>query len=265
MPSSPWCFSLAISPNESEVAVGFDNAIVRFFKIGPLAEQREHRLHIGHHKEAQECKERECPPVDTLSYSSDGIFLLGSTRSNKNGLIVIYSWRFPFRSFQELQQCRYQVPLHESEDNGVSSAIFRTGSGFEENLICVTTWTHSGVPILVQPESGHRTDVKTDSNHQSRVGNRIQAAAFSPPGKELALVNDRGYLYHISNLNSNPLDIRKVGTSKEFTTKTDSFSMAFVSLPGDEKAIAMAWADVSRATGFIKVIPLQLSVSFVNL
>jgi len=98
--------------------------------------------------------------------------------------------------FQELLSCRYHVPLHESEDIRVSSAIFKFGPRGDENSICITTWTQSGVPILVQPEEGHKSDIKTEiSGRQGRLGSRIQCAAFSPSGRELAMVNNNGHLF----------------------------------------------------------------------
>lgn len=233
------------------MVVGFENAIVRFFKTTPSENPREDRLHNRWHKE---CK--ECPPVETLSFSNDGLILLGSTRDPRNGTIQIYSWSFPFVTFQELSSCRYHVPLHESEDNGVSSAIFRSGSNGQENLICVSTWTQSGVPVLIQPEEGHKNAIKTEiSNRQGRLGSRIQCAAFSPSGRELALVNDKGHLYQISNLNSSPMDVKRMATSKELTAKSDCFAMTYMTLP-DEDAIVMAWSDSSRALGYIKKIPV---------
>jgi hypothetical protein len=73
------------------------------------------------------------------------------------------------------------------------------------------------------------------------------------------MVNDKGHLYLISSLNSNPLDVRRIATSKELTAKSDSFSMAFMTLP-DEEAIVLAWADSPRATGFVKKIPTAFIV-----
>ncbi|TAQ83254.1 hypothetical protein B7494_g8423, partial [Chlorociboria aeruginascens] len=254
MPSSLWCRSMTICPKENFVIVGFENSIVRFFKTTNPEEPREERLHSRYHNE---CK--ECPSVDTLSFSNDGLVLLASTRSPKNGTIQVYLSRFPFLTFQELASCRYHVPLHESEDNGVSSVIFRSGEGGEEDLICISTWTQSGNPILIQPESGHRSDIKTDvSNRQRKLGSRIQCAAFSSNGRSLAMVNEKGHLYQISSLNSNPMEIRRVGVSKELTTRSDSYAMSFMTLP-DEEVIVLAWADPSKATGYVKKIPLTSS------
>jgi WD40 repeat protein len=255
MPSSPWCSSITICPKENLVAVGFDNATIRFFKTTSSSEgPREDHLHSRFHKD---CK--SCPAVDTLSFSSDGLVLLASTRTR--GTIQVYSWRFPFVDFQELAPCRYHVPLHESEDNGTSSAIFRSGTGNEENLVCISTWTQSGIPMLIQPHDGHRTEIKTEaSTHHGKLGSRIQCAAFSPTGRELAMVNDKGHLYIISNLNSNPLEVKRIATSKELTTKSDWFAMSFMSLP-DEEAIVLAWADSSKGIGYIKKIPVKYNVS----
>ncbi|RDL29639.1 TolB, C-terminal [Venustampulla echinocandica] len=249
MSSSLWCRSITICPMENYVVVGFDNSIVRIFSTTNSEEPREDQLQT-------ECK--ECQPVETLSFSNDGLVLLASTRSPKSGLIQVYLWRFPYLIFEEVPACRYQVPLHESEDGGVSSAIYRSGVGGEDNLICITTWTQLGTPILVQPQDGHRTDIRTEiSNRQSRLGNRIQRAAFSPSGKELAIVNNKGDLYKISNLNSSPMDIKKIATSKELTAKSESFAMAFMTFP-DEEAIVLSWTDFSKGTGFIKKIPTSL-------
>ena len=251
MPSNLWCRSISVCPKENYVVVGFENSIVRFFKTTYSENPREDRLHARWHKE---CK--ECPAVETLSFSNDGLMLLASTRDPRNGMIQIYSWRFPFVAFQELSSCRYHVPLHESEDNGVSSAIFRSGPVGQENLICVSTWTQSGVPVLIQPEEGHRNAIKTEiSNRQGRLGSRIQCAAFSPCGRELALVNDRGHLYQISNLNSNPMDVKRIATSKELTAKSDCFAMTYMTLI-DEEVIVIAWVDSSRALGYIKKVPV---------
>ena len=256
MPSSPWCHSICIDPKEKHVVVGFDNSTVRFFNTARSEEPREERLHIRNHRDC-----RQCPPIDTLSFSYDGLMLTASTRSPKNGTIQIYAWRFPFEESQELTTCRYHVPLHESEDNGVSSAIFRSGLGGEENLICIATWTQSGVPVLVQPQGGHRSEIRTDSStHQGKLGSRIQCASFSHTGSELAMVNDKGHLYHISNLNANPLEVRRIATSKELTTRSDWFAMTFMKLP-DEEAIVMAWADLSKSIGYIKKVPVRYSVS----
>lgn len=74
------------------------------------------------------------------------------------------------------------------------------------------------------------------------------------------MVNDKGYLYIISNLNSNPLEVKRIATSKELTTKSDWFAMSFMSLP-DEEAIVLAWADSSKGIGYIKKIPVKYNVS----
>ncbi|KAH7311904.1 hypothetical protein BKA65DRAFT_574577 [Rhexocercosporidium sp. MPI-PUGE-AT-0058] len=252
MPSSPWCHSICIDPKENHVVVSFDNSIVRFFNTARSEEPREERLRIRNHRD---CK--LCPPIDTLSFSSDGLALIASTRSPKNGMIQIYAWRFPFEESQELATCRYQVPLHESEDNGVSTAIFRSGVEDEENLVCISTWTQSGVPILVQPQGGHRSEVRSDSSmHQGRLGSRIQCAAFSHTGRELAIVNDKGHLYHILNLNASPMEVKRIAASKELTTRSDAFAMNFMKLP-DEETIVMAWADSSKAMGYVKKVPIR--------
>ncbi|KAH8591066.1 hypothetical protein B0O99DRAFT_520251 [Bisporella sp. PMI_857] len=259
MSTSPWCKSIAICPKENYVVVGFENSLVRFFKTTNSEPEREEQLH--HHHE--DC--RDCPPVDTLSFSNDGLVLLAGTRSPKNGVIQIYESRFPFSgpAFQELSTCRYRVALHESEDNGITSAIFRTGSGSgtEENLICITTWTQSGTPILIQPKDNHRSEIRTQvSARQGTLGSRIQCAAFSPSGRELAMVNEKGHLYQISSLNSNPMDVRRIATSKELTAKSESFAMAYMSLT-DEEALILAWVDSSKSMGYVKKIPLKFDVS----
>ncbi|EDN94973.1 hypothetical protein SS1G_10848 [Sclerotinia sclerotiorum 1980 UF-70] len=255
LPSNLWASSIAISPNETTVAVGFTNATVHFFKTTQSGEPREDRLHSRIHNECE-----DCPEVETLSYSDDGMHLLASTRSAKSGAIQIYFWMTPMKASQELVSCRYHVPLHESEDRGLSSAIFRSRTGIEEILVCITTWTQSGVPILVHPKTGQKTDIKTATNRSGKLGSRIQCASFSPSGKDLAMVNEKGHLYLISALNSSPLDIRKIAVSRELTIKSDSFAMGFVSLPDEEAAIVMAWIDPSKAEkGMIRKIPLTVN------
>ncbi|EMR91338.1 putative wd40 repeat protein [Botrytis cinerea BcDW1] len=252
LPPNLWASSIAISPNETTVAVGFTNATVHFFKTTQSSEPREDRLHSRIHTECE-----DCPEVETLSYSDDGMHLLASTRSAKSGAIQIYFWMTPMQSSQELVSCRYHVPLHESEDRGLSSAIFRSRTGIEEVLVCITTWTQSGVPVLVHPKTGQKTDIRTAPNRSGKLGSRIQCASFSPSGKELAMVNEKGHLYLISALNSSPLDIRKIAVSRELTIKSDSFAMAFMSLPDEEAAIVMAWIDPSKAErGVVRKIPL---------
>lgn len=257
-----WCKSIAIDRNENYVVIGFENSIVRFFKTTNTQQPREDRLHRHYPQpHPKDCK--GCPPVDTLAFSNDGMVLLASTRNPKSGLIQIFGWRFPFNAFEELTSCRYAVPLHESEDNGTSAAIFRSGGAeLEADLICITTWTQSGTPVLVQPLDGHRSEIKTDqTGRHSKLGSRIQCAAFSPSGRELAMVNDKGHLYQISSLNSSPMDIRRLATSKELTLKSDSFSIAFMATP-DEEFIVLAWADPVKATGWVKKIPYMSLVGF---
>lgn len=233
--------------------VGFENSVVRFYKTDSADAPREDRLHATQHRD---CK--GCPSVDTLSFSHDGLALLAGTRSPKTGYIQVYLWRFPFLDFHELASCRYRVPLHESEDNGLTAAHYRSGSEGEENLVCITTWTQSGAPVLAQPRGGHRAVIRTDSKH-TKLGSRIQCAAFSSSGRELALVNEKGHLYHVSSLNSSPVDIRKVANSKDFTAKSSSFAMSYMTV-ADEEVIVLAWADSSRATGWIKKVPVAPSV-----
>ena len=257
IPSSLWCKSMAIDRQENYVVVGFENSTVRFFNARKMEQPREDRLHAHYH---QDC--RSCPPVDTLTFSNDGLVMLASTRGPKTGLIQTYSWRFPFHTFQELTACRYPVPLHESEDNGVTSAIFRPGLEGEENLVCVTTWTQSGTPILMQPRDGHRSEIKTDmTSRHSKLGTRIQCASFSPSGRELVMVNDKGNVFQVSNLNSSPMDVRRIAASRELTAKSDSFAMSFMSL-SDEDHVVLAWTDSSRAIGWIKKIPALPRVSW---
>ncbi|KAK0714276.1 hypothetical protein B0T21DRAFT_67442 [Apiosordaria backusii] len=249
IPSTLWCKSIAIDREENYVVIGFENATVRFFKAKTSEQPREDRLHALLHRDC-----RGCPSVDTLAFSQDGLALLASTRSSKTGLVQTYSWRFPFHTFQELATCRYSIPLHESEDNGLSAAIFRPGSDGEETLVCITTWTQSGTPVLIQPQDGHRSEIKTDVRH-TKLGTRIQCAAFSPSGRDLVMVNDKGYVFQVTNLNSSPMDIRRVAASKELTAKTDSFSMSFMTI-ADEDYVVVAWADSARATGWVKKIPI---------
>lgn len=257
MSSSVWCKSIAICPKGNYVVVGFENSVVRFFRTTRSEPPREDRLYLTNLKES-----REHPAVDSLSFSHDGSVILASTRSPKSGTIQLFTWRFPFTSFQELPNCRYHVPLHECEDNGLTSAIYRSGSGGEEDLVCMTTWTQSGNPLLVQPQHGHRYDIRSDtSGRPGKLGTRIQCAAFSPTGRNLALVNGKGHLYQVSGLNSNLMDIRRIATSKEFTAKSDSFDMSFMAL-SDEEAIVMAWVDCSKGVGFIKKIPVTYKVCF---
>lgn len=73
IPSS-WPRSMAICPKENYVVVGFDNSLVRFYSTTLEEDPREDHLHIRYHPE---CK--ECQPVDNLSFSNDGLVLLGST------------------------------------------------------------------------------------------------------------------------------------------------------------------------------------------
>lgn len=258
MPQTPYCTSLAISPKENVVAVGFESPIVRFFSTSKSEPPREDHLHSRYH---DECKEKECPPIGTLSFSNDGLTVLASIRSLKNGMISFYSWHHPFESFQEESKCRYHVALHESEDNGVTSAIYRPKSETEASLICVTTWTLSGTPLLIQSSDGQKIDIRTDrSGHYGQLGSRIQSAAFSGSGNELAIVNARGHVYYVANLDSNPLDPRRIATSLELTKKEGFFAMTYMTLP-EEEAIVLAWADSNKALGYIKKIPTKSRVS----
>ncbi|KAK2778674.1 hypothetical protein FQN53_001727 [Emmonsiellopsis sp. PD_33] len=247
MSSKLWCKCITICPMENYVVVGFENSIVRFFKTTNTEAPREDRLHSVSHRECKNCT------LDTLSFSRDGLVLLASTR-NPQGTIQIFQWKFPFLKFTELQACRYYVPLHESEDNGVSAAIYRS-SRRGDDLICISTWTQSGVPVLVHPLEGNKTEIKSDASRHSRVGNRIQCASFSPSGSELALVNDKGYLYQVSNLNSSPMDFKKLATSKELTSKSDSFALSYMSIM-EEDVIVLAWVDPVKGAGMIKKIPV---------
>jgi len=251
MASSPWCKSIAICPTENYVVLGFENATVRFFDTTDAQRPREDRLHISDHLKCV-----DCPPIDTLSFSHDGLGLLASTRSPKNGNIQIYLWRFPFLEFNEVWSCRHRVPLHESEDNGVTSALLRPSHRGGEELVCITTWTQSGGPVLFQPSNGQRIEIRSDaSNRQGKLGTRIQCAAFSPSGTKLALVNDKGYLYQVSSPMSTPFVIQKLSDSKGYTGKSDSYAMSFAKLL-DEDVILLAWADSQKGTGFIKKVPI---------
>lgn len=74
------------------------------------------------------------------------------------------------------------------------------------------------------------------------------------------MVNEKGHLYSISSLNSNPMDIRRIATSKELTAKSESFAMAFMSL-SDEEAIILAWADSTKSVGYVKKIPMRFDAN----
>jgi hypothetical protein len=258
MPQTPYCTSIAISPRENVVVVGFESPIVRFFSTSKSEPPREDHLHSRYH---DECKEKECPPISTLAFSNDGLSLLASVRSLKNGMISFYSWHHPLDTFQEESKCRHHVALHESEDNGVTSAIYRPGYDSDPSLICVTTWTLSGVPQLIQVSDGQKTEVKTErGGHYGQIGSRIQAAAFSSSGGELAVVNAKGHVYQVANLEANPIDARRIGASIELTKKEGFFAMTYMTLP-EEEAVVLAWADSSKALGYIKKIPTKSLVS----
>lgn len=246
VPSTSWCKSIAIDRQENYVAVGFENCLVRFFKTTNSEEPREDYLHSALH-----CACKNCPSVDSLSFSQDGLSLLASTRSAK-GVIQIYLWRFPFENFEELTNCRYPIPMHESEDNGISSTVMRSQQGAEGGLLCVTTWTQSGTPVLIQQNDGYRTEIKPLSNTtHGKLGTRIKCAAFSASGRELAMVNDKGHLYLVFNLNSRPIDIRRKATSKELTSKSCALAMSFMTLDSVETAV-MLWVDTSRGKAFMR-------------
>ncbi|PGH17151.1 hypothetical protein AJ79_01289 [Helicocarpus griseus UAMH5409] len=248
MSSALWCKCITICPMENYVVVGFENSIVRFFKTTEYETPREDRLHSLFHRNCSNCT------LDTLSFSRDGLVLLAATR-NAKGWIHTFQWKFPFVVFHELSACRYYVPLHESEDNGISAAVYRS-SRRGDDLICITTWTQSGVPILAHPQEGNKTEIKPDSGgRHAKLGNRIQCASFSPSGAQLAMVNDKGYLYEISNLNASSMDVKRLATSKELTTKSDSFAMAYMSMP-DEDAIVLAWFDATKGAAYVKRIPV---------
>lgn len=256
MPSSQWCKSIAICPRESHVAVGFENATVRFFKTTTFEPQREFRLHNRYHTPS-ECE--KCPPVDTLSFSPDGETLIASTR-NAKGVIQTFLRRASTFTFQELSNCHYPIPLHESEDGGISSVLYRPGVGGEDDLVCITTWTQSGTPLLVSPKTGHRVEIKADgSGHGRRLGNRIQCGTFSLTGKQLGMVNDKGHLYLVTNLNSSVMEARRLATTKELTARCSFFAMSFMVLQGDE-SIVLAWADVNKSVGYIRRIPIPFTV-----
>lgn len=258
MSQTPYCTSLAICPKENVVAVGFESPIVRFFSTSNSYPPREDHLHARYH---DECKEKECPPIGSLSFSNDGLSLLASTRSLKNGMISFYSWHHPFDSFQEESKCRHHVALHESEDNGVTSAIYRPGSESDQSLICVTTWTLSGVPQLIQASDGQKTEIKADrGGHHGQLGSRIQSASFSPSGNEVAVVNAKGHVYQVTNLESTLVDARRIATSIELTKREGFYAMTYMTLP-EEEAIVLAWADSSKALGYIKKIPTKSLVS----
>ncbi|KAK2747293.1 hypothetical protein FQN57_002191 [Myotisia sp. PD_48] len=257
MPSSPWCKSIAISPLETYVVVGFENALVRYFKASGPEPQKELRLHHRYHAKCNAL----CPSVDTLAFSNDGEVLIASTRQSTTGVIKTFRQRAQNPTFEELSGCHYNVPLHESEDNGVSAAVYRPGTHGEEDLVCLTTWTQSGTPILMQPENGHKIEIKSDSSgHQRRLGNRIQSATFSLSGRLLGMVNDRGHLYLVSNLNSSIMEARRLATSKELTTKSLSFAMSFMILHEDE-SIVLAWTDSQKCMGYVKRIPIPIAHS----
>ncbi|KLJ11601.1 hypothetical protein EMPG_13224 [Blastomyces silverae] len=252
MSSALWCKCITVCPMENYVVVGFENSIVRFFKTTDSEPPREERLHGLFHRSCTNCT------LDTLSFSRDGLVLLASTR-NPKGVIQVFQWKFPFVVFHELPACRYYVPLHESEDNGVSAAVFRASRRGDE-LVCITTWTQSGVPILAHPQEGNKTEVKADhAGRHGKLGNRIQCAAFSPSGSELAMVNDRGYLYQISNLDSSPMDVKRLATSRELTAKSDSFAMSYMATT-DEDAIIMAWVDATIGVAYVKRVPVAAQV-----
>jgi len=262
MSQTPYCTSLAICPKENVVAVGFESPIVRFFSTSNSYPPREDHLHARYH---EECKEKECPPIGSLSFSNDGLSLLASTRSLKNGMISFYSWHHPFDSFQEESKCRHHVALHESEDNGVTSAIYRPGTDSDPSLICVTTWTLSGVPQLIQASDGQKTEIKADrGGHHGQLGSRIQSAAFSPSGNKVAIVNAKGHVYQVANLDSTVVDARRIATSLELTKKEGFFAMTYMTLP-EEEAVVLAWADSSKALGYIKKIPTKSLVSGTDL
>ncbi|EFE38399.1 WD40 repeat protein [Trichophyton verrucosum HKI 0517] len=256
MPSSQWCKSIAICPRESHVAVGFENATVRFFKTTMFEPQREFRLHNRYHTPS-ECE--KCPPVDTLSFSPDGETLIASTR-NAKGVIQTFLRRASTFTFQELSNCHYPIPLHESEDGGISSVLYRPGVGGEDDLVCITTWTQSGTPLLLSPKTGHRVEIKADgSGHGRRLGTRVQCGAFSLTGKQLGMVNDKGHLYLVTNLNSSVMEARRLATTKELTARCSFFAMSFMVLQGDE-SIVLAWADVNKSVGYIRRIPIPFTV-----
>lgn len=258
MKNTPWCKNIAISPSGHIVVVGFENATVQFFDTTGMVLPREDRVHC---RQYQICN--GCPSIETLSFSNDGLNVLASTRGH-TGIIQVYRWQYPFEEHQELESCRYHVPMHEPEDNGVTAVLCQpTASG--EGAVCITTWTQSGIPVLVHTKDGFRSEIKGQgqgSHGQWKVGTRIQNAAFSPSGRELALLNDNGLVFRVSSPNAAVLDVRKIAPWTKLTARSESFSMSFVSVPNEGDMIILAWVDASKAIGFVKTIRIPISVSF---
>jgi hypothetical protein len=73
------------------------------------------------------------------------------------------------------------------------------------------------------------------------------------------MVNDKGHVFQVSNLNSSPMDVHRIASSKELTAKSESFTMSFMNL-SEEEHVVVAWADSSRAAGWIKKIPVMSKV-----
>ena len=66
-------------------------------------------------------------------------------------------------------------------------------------------------------------------------------AAFSPSGRDLALVNEKGHLYQLSELDASPLMMKKLATSKELTARSAAYGMGYIRANEEDLGVGEGW------------------------
>ncbi|KAI9773679.1 MAG: hypothetical protein M1840_006953 [Geoglossum simile] len=179
-------------------------------------------------------------PVVALSFSPDGSQLAATVRDGTAA--STYMSPRPFTQLTGPYIDR-SLGVREDDDQGVSSAICCA----ERNLLCVTYWTRSGIPLLIDYAS--RKSRQLDNRTiKLDIGTRIQQAVFSRSGHALILINNKGSIFKITIDDIDHIRAEEIGGSRVLSRVIGKSQILDMKIAADERSLKVVWVkNSSRA------------------
>jgi len=114
----------------------------------------------------------------------------------------------------------------------------------ERSLICVTYWTRSGIPLLIDYASKEtrRLDKRTIGID---IGTRIQQAVFSKSGNALVLINKMGSIFKITIDDMDHIRAQEIGKARCLTRVVAKSQVLDMKVSADERSLKVVWVKES--------------------
>ncbi|KAH0536833.1 hypothetical protein FGG08_006331 [Glutinoglossum americanum] len=198
--------SLALSPDDTHLAVGFTNETIQLLRLNRLSRQTTVTVSNLPLRTSSRTSPRSSPPIVSLSFSVDKTQLAAAARDGT--VVSAFTSVMPFTS-RKGPYIDESIGVRGDDDQGVSFVICCPG----RSLLCVTYWTRSGIPLLIDCAAKKSQRLNKPTTRLD-IGTRIQQAAFSKSGSILVLINSAGNIFKISTDDIDHIKAEAIGRSR---------------------------------------------------